>query len=94
LIVEIVASYDRTRDKIDFYQAIGARELLIVDRDPWQLELLRLAKGKLLAVAGSTTAHDNAIISDVVPLTFRLTEADDRPEIVVSHVQDGRRWIV
>ncbi len=33
--VEIVSRGDRSRDKFDFYAAVGTRELLIVDRYPW-----------------------------------------------------------
>src|SRR4051794_13470322 len=47
LCVEIASPGDRSRDKLDFYSAIGVRELLLVDRDPWQLELYRLAGGRL-----------------------------------------------
>jgi Uma2 family endonuclease len=41
LAIEIVSEDDRTRDKIPFYSLVGTRELLIVDRSPWGLELLR-----------------------------------------------------
>lgn len=43
LAVEIVSPGDQSREKIDFYSAVQTRELLILDRDPWQLELLSLS---------------------------------------------------
>ena len=39
---EITSPGDRSRDKLDFYAAIGVRELLLIDRDPWALELYQL----------------------------------------------------
>lgn len=44
-VVEIVTPGDRTRKKIPFYSRLGVRELLIVDRRPWHLELLRQREG-------------------------------------------------
>ena len=40
-VVEIISPHDQTRQKLGFYGAIGTRELLVVDRDPWQLEFYR-----------------------------------------------------
>ncbi|MDQ3441160.1 MAG: Uma2 family endonuclease, partial [Planctomycetota bacterium] len=47
LCVEISSPGDRSRDKLVFYAGIGVRELLLIDRDPWGLELYRLANGRL-----------------------------------------------
>jgi Uma2 family endonuclease len=92
LVIEIVSPYDRTREKVDFYEAVGARELLIIDRDPWQLELLRRADGKLRSVGVSTLEQPGSLASEATGLAFNLAPADDRPEIVVTHIGDGRRW--
>src|SRR4051812_16753222 len=53
--VEIVSPNDASRDKLAFYASVGVRELLIVDRDPWQLELFRL-DGDALRVVGRSGA--------------------------------------
>src|SRR5215208_3179993 len=37
-LLEVVSPGDRSRDKFDFYAGIGTREVLILDRDPWQME--------------------------------------------------------
>ena len=39
--IEIVSSGDRIVEKLSFYAAVGARELLVIDRDPWVLTLLQ-----------------------------------------------------
>ena len=42
--VEIVSPDDRSRDKLAFYAGVHTRELLIIDRGPWRLELYRRAQ--------------------------------------------------
>ncbi len=38
-LAEIISDDDRSRDKLTFYASINSREVLIIDRDPWALEL-------------------------------------------------------
>src|SRR4051812_47445996 len=45
--VEIASRGDRSRDKTEFYASVGVRELLLVDRHPWSLELYWLAGAQL-----------------------------------------------
>jgi Uma2 family endonuclease len=94
LVIEIVSPFDQTRDKLDFYETVGVRELLIIDRDPWQLDLLRLVDGRLSAVSLAPLGGPTPVFSESIGLTFRLVAAHDRPEIVVTHARDGRHWIV
>src|SRR5688500_6298857 len=72
LCVEIASRSDRSRDKLDFYSQIGVRELLLVDRNPWQLELYRLAGGRLDLVGSSNLSTSATLTSTVVPPSFRL----------------------
>jgi len=44
--VEILNPGDRTPEKLPFYASVNVRELLVVDRDPWSLELFRLCDGQ------------------------------------------------
>ena len=46
-LVEVTSPGDRSREKLPFYGRLGVRELLIVDRDDWSLELYRLDAGEL-----------------------------------------------
>ena len=52
--VEILSPDDRSREKLDFYARVGVRELLLIDRDPWALELYR-RNGAEWALAGRST---------------------------------------
>ena len=89
--VEIVSRWDRSREKIDFYSKVGVRELLIIDRDPWQLELLRLTDGQLRSIAIATEVNGITIQSDVVPLKLTLVSGSKRPAIEVT-AADGQHW--
>jgi Uma2 family endonuclease len=40
--IEIVSPGDRTLDKLGFYAAVGTRELLVIDRDPWKMTLYQI----------------------------------------------------
>jgi Uma2 family endonuclease len=92
--VEIVSEDDRSRDKLPFYAKVGTRELLIVDRDPWRLELFRLVGNELRSAGQATVAEGEALTSQVLPLSFQLVADSDRPSILVTHTADGRTWNV
>jgi Uma2 family endonuclease len=93
-LVEITSPGDRTREKLAFYSRLGVRELLIVDRQSWTLELLRFQAGQLQFV-GQSRQDDNAVLaSAVMPLRFQLVAGQARPQIQVTHAADGRCWLV
>jgi Uma2 family endonuclease len=92
--VEIASPDDATREKIDFYAQFGTRELLIVDRNPWQLELLRLEGGALKSAGTSTIVNRQTLVSNVLPLSFSLVSGEARPTIQVVHGADGKTWNV
>ncbi|MGB7161208.1 MAG: Uma2 family endonuclease [Tepidisphaeraceae bacterium] len=93
-VVEIASPGDRSRDKLDFYAGIGVRELLLVDREPWSLELLRLSGARLELIGRSDLASTASIASTVVPVSFRLIDGTPRPRIDVTHRDGVQRWIV
>jgi Uma2 family endonuclease len=92
LAVEIVSPGDRSREKLDFYAKVGTRELLIVDRKPWALELYRLEGEMLNRVGKSTLAKQDWLPSEVVPLKFRLVAGKSRPEIEAVHRTTRKKW--
>ncbi len=92
--IEIVSPRDRTRKKIPFYEAVGTRELLIADRRPWRLTLLRLTEGSLVEVGQSSWDDPQLLASEVVPLSFRLVGNQAQPAIEVVHHDGHQRWIV
>jgi Uma2 family endonuclease len=94
LAIEVVSPRDRSRKKIPFYESVGTRELLLIDRKPWGLTMYRRADAKLVQLGQSAIADSQTLASDVVPLSFQLVQAADRPAIVVRHLHDQRQWTV
>ena len=94
LAVEIVSDNDKSRKKLDFYASVGTRELLIIDRDPWLIELFRLTNGELVSVGQSTIANGNVLTSEVVPLSFRLIAGETRPQIEALHRDGVQHWTI
>jgi Uma2 family endonuclease len=90
--VEIKSEGDRSEEKLPFYAQVGVRELLLVHRDPWSLELFRLHDGTLRSVGRSTVDRPHVLMSQVVPLSFELAAGDHRPDIVVRHIDRQRVW--
>jgi Uma2 family endonuclease len=91
--VEIASRGDRSRDKTDFYARIGVRELMLVDRNPWALELYRLTAGRLEPTGRSEPAG-SVLASTIVPASFRLVPGVRRPMIEVVHNDGVQRWTV
>jgi Uma2 family endonuclease len=93
--VEIISRYDRSRKKSAFYKSVGVRELLLVDRDPWALELYRadIADWVLVGRADLQNSRD-AISSELLGLAFQLIPGDPRPEIEIVRKQSGGKWLV
>jgi Uma2 family endonuclease len=93
-LVEIISPYDKTREKLSFFSKLGTRELLLVDREPWQLELYRLQDGHLTLTATCIPGDDKFIECRVLPLQFRLLKGEPRPTIEVKDVILKRTWTV
>jgi hypothetical protein len=91
-LVEIINPGERIRWKIPFYSSIGVVELLVVDRDPWSLELYRHENGQLSKVGQSTLAAPDVLESRTVGLTLQLLSDETRPQIQATHPASGRKW--
>jgi Uma2 family endonuclease len=94
-VVEVASDYDRSREKFDFYAGVGVREFLLVDRNPWQLELYAL-RGKKLVLASRGDVQDGGLLtSQLLPLSFRLIApaGSGRPQIEIVRTRDGQRWL-
>jgi Uma2 family endonuclease len=89
---EVVSKGDRSRKKFNFYHKVGVRELLLVDRHPWQLELYARGESGFDLVGRSTPEEPAALASAVLPVTFRLAPDEPRPRVEVASA-DGRTWL-
>ncbi len=93
-VVEITSPRDRTYEKIPFYSRIGVRELLILNRQTWSLEMYRHLGGGLQKVGESTLERAEVLSSEKLPLEFRLISGQERPQVEVRHKTTGERWVV
>jgi Uma2 family endonuclease len=93
-IVEITSPRDRTYEKIPFYSRIGVCELLIFNRQTWVLELHRHQDGSLQRIGESTVVRPDVLVSEKLPLEFRLIAGEKRPQVEVRHKASGERWVV
>ena len=92
--VEIVSRADQSREKRPFYAKVGVRELLVIDRNPWQLELYRLQDGDLVEAGTAEPQRPRWLDSAVLPFRFRLVSGSPRPQIEVEHVESAKTWLV
>jgi Uma2 family endonuclease len=91
--IEILSTGDRAREKLEFYASVGVRELLIIDREPWGLELYRLDGNRLGLVGRVDVGAAETLRSEVIPLGFGILPDEERPSIVATH-RDGRTWSI
>jgi Putative restriction endonuclease len=90
--VEIATAGERSRDKLDFYSKVGTRELLVIDRKPWLLELYRHDGKSLVTCGKSTLKRHESLASTIVPLQWRIVTARPRPQIVAVHAVSHEEW--
>jgi Uma2 family endonuclease len=95
LVVEVISPFDQTRQKLPIYESIGVREVLLVDRNPWALELHRLsADRKLVMVARIPVASTESLQTTTVPLSMRLLDGTPRPRIELTQRGTAQRWLI
>lgn len=92
LLTEILSPDDGAREKLEFYAKIGVMEWLIVDRDPWQLELYRNWDGIPKLVGKSTVRNGLKLTSEVLNLRFHLVKNAKRPKIAIAAVDGSGSW--
>ena len=95
-LLEILSPGDMVREELPIYAKIGTKQVLIVDREPWKLELSQLSRGKLKLV-GSFGAGDNPLASAVDDCANRetsdprsLSQTSRRPVMDASQVAFNR----
>jgi Uma2 family endonuclease len=88
--VEIVSEGEDPEAKFAFYGGLGTRELLLIERDPWQLRLYS-PEPSGMRLLQETVAGGKGIASSVLDLTFELRLSGDTLNLRVEHL-DGRTW--
>jgi Uma2 family endonuclease len=91
-LVEIASPSEDPTAKNAFYESVNTREVLVVDRYPWAVELFQLRAGKLVSAGRSDPANPAVLASGTLPLTFQLRAGKPRPVVVVTHTGTGQTW--
>jgi Uma2 family endonuclease len=91
--VEILSRGDRARKKLAFYAKVGVRELLLVDRQPWAVELHRAEAGVWSLVGTSDLERPECLRSEALGLSFRLVAGPKRPLVEVIGPGPGQPFL-
>jgi len=70
------------------------QELLLIQRDPWALELYRLRDDALTLVGRVVPGDEAALESTVLAARFRLIPAEPRPLIEITRADGSEQWLV
>ena len=92
--VEIISEGEDPQAKFEFYAAVSTREVLVVERDPWAVELFTLSNGRLVSSGRSDVANGLVLNSAALGLTFRLVAGASRPKIEVTQPTTGKSWAI
>ena len=93
-LTEVLSPGEEAHEKFDFYAKVGVREVLLIDRDPWSIELHRLEDRQFMLVGKSTVEQPDELKSSVLPLSFRLVAGLTRPLVQVTESNGTRQWHV
>ena len=91
--VEVLSRGDRARKKFDFYAAVGVRELMLIERRPWGLELYRREAATWAEVGRSSLERPASLASESLGLRFRVVAGPARPRVEVSRVLEDQIWL-
>ncbi len=78
-VIEIRSPDDESYEKLQFFAAIGTREVIVVDRDTKRPEIFRLAGPQYVALQADL---DGWLLSETMRVRFRV--ADAAPRLVVE----------
>lgn len=93
-LTEILSPDEKPHKKLNFYEKIHAREVVIIHRDPWKIELYLLREDSLVLAGKSDLEEPNELKSVVLPLSFQLAAGITRPLVLVRHTDGTRQWHV
>lgn len=88
--VEILSRGDRARKKFDFYAVVGVKELLLVVRNPWKLQLYRHEAAGWELVGDSRPRDAGTLRSETLDLDIRLLDGTPRPKLEFIRRRDGQ----
>ncbi|MGL4422971.1 MAG: Uma2 family endonuclease, partial [Gemmataceae bacterium] len=93
-LVEILSPGEDAQAKFEFYAMVRTQDILVIERQPWVLELFVLTGAGYTSQGRTTVGKMQGFESSVLPLSFGLMPGDHRASVEVRHLLDGRTWSV
>lgn len=95
-LVEVISPEESYQEeKRAFYERIGVRELLTVNRDTRHLALYRSTENALALTGQSDSSNSSELDSMVLPLSFRWTGTEQAPRTKVDQTDGDRNsWLI
>lgn len=90
---EIASPRDQTWEKIEFYASLGTRELIVVDRAPWAVELYRLSGSQLSLVSRTEIGSSTVLETESVSLRCRLVPGPERRLSEATIPNGSKSWL-
>jgi len=84
--------WGHSRQKLQLYSNIGVRELLLIDRAPWALEICKLERGRLRLSGRSTLESPIPVQTNILPPDLRLVPGAKRPLVEIAERAGKPRW--
>jgi Uma2 family endonuclease len=91
IVVEIISEGEDPLAKLGFYESIGVREFVVLERHPWAVELFQLQSNKLISVCRSDEVNGSTIASGVLPIRYCVVP-DSRVRVEVTNTTTGEMW--
>lgn len=80
VILEVRSPGDETDEKMPFYEKVGVREEVLVDRDSRRVQVLRLVSGRLVPVSPNA---DGWVYCEGLRAFFKTGERGGKPALLV-----------
>lgn len=85
-VIEVRSPDDESYEKLPFYAAIGAREVVVIDRDTKRPEVFRLAGSQYVALQAD---RDGWLLAETMRVRFRVLESSP-PRLAIEDAIDPR----
>ncbi|MBL8867178.1 MAG: Uma2 family endonuclease [Planctomycetia bacterium] len=92
IVVEVISDTEDPLIKLAFYESIGVREFVVIERDPWAVELFRLDAGKLASVGRSDETNGAILDSVVLPVRYGVIPGSVPVRVEVSNLKTNQTW--
>lgn len=92
IVVEVISEGEDPLAKHPFYESIGVREFVVIERDPWAVELFRLQSNRLVSIGRSDGENGAVLDSAVLPVRYRVVPGTSPLRVEVTNRKTNQTW--